>query len=152
MIGAFWNLRGISKLGMAACLTDIIRSYKLDFICLMETMKHTYTDKFFRKFDFAGDFFWKWAPSVGKSGGILVGVRSESLEVLGTRIGKYIVQINVWDKKNKCQWALLAVYGSAHEEFKEEFLAELSSWCNIVNLPYIVGGDFNIIRHCGEKK
>jgi hypothetical protein len=43
------------------------------------------------------------------------------------------------------------VYGSAHEEFKNEFLVELSSFCHEVDAPYIIGGDFNIIRHCGEK-
>lgn len=151
MLGAIWNIRGVGKAGAATCLVEVIRDYKLDFIGILETMKQTYSDKFFRKIDPSNSFFWKWAPSVGKSGGILVGVRNEFLDVSGTRIGNNIIQFNLWDKRKKCQWALLVVYGPAHEELKEAFLSDLSEWCNKVNMPYIVGGDFNLIRHAGEK-
>jgi hypothetical protein len=37
------------------------------------------------------------------------------------RIGKHIVQFNMWDKKKKCQWALLVVYGPPHDELKDKF-------------------------------
>ena len=151
MIGDFWNLRGISKKGMAACLTNIIKDHGLDFICLMETMKSEYNEKFFQRFDPSDIFFWKLLPSNGKSGGILVGIRKESLDVSAVRIRKHLVQVNLWDKKKKCQWALLAVYGPAYEELKDNFLAEMAAWCNMVSMPYIIGGDFNIIRNCGEK-
>lgn len=43
------------------------------------------------------------------------------------------------------------VYGAAHEESKEEFLLELAAMCSSMNIPYIIGGDFNILRHPGEK-
>jgi hypothetical protein len=52
----------------------------------------------------------------------------------------------------KCNWALIGVYGAAHEENKNEFLIELASFCHGILMPYIVGGDFNILRHSGEKK
>ena len=32
-----------------------------------------------------------------------------------------------------------------------EFLTEMSNICGTTTCPYIVGGDFNILRHCGEK-
>ena len=37
---------------------------------------------------------------------------------------------------------MLVVYGSAHEEHKEEFLLELAAMCGSMQVPYIVGGDF----------
>ena len=43
------------------------------------------------------------------------------------------------------------VYGPDHEEMREEFLLELAQFCSDMNKPYIVGGDFNILRHGGEK-
>ena len=46
---------------------------------------------------------------------------------------------------------LLVVYGPSHEELKGEFLVELAASCNGMQVPYIVGGDFNILRHSGEK-
>ena len=42
------------------------------------------------------------------------------------------------------------MYGAAHDESKDEFLAELANYCSH-RMPYIVGGDFNILRHSGEK-
>jgi hypothetical protein len=46
----------------------------------------------------------------------------------------------------------VVAYGAAQEEQKEDFLAELSTFCNGVLTPYIVGGDFNTLWHSGEKK
>jgi len=50
------------------------------------------------------------------------------------------------------KWFLVAVYGAAQPEFKEEFLSELVHACGTAPLPILVGGDFNIIRNPGEKK
>lgn len=65
--------------------------------------------------------------------------------------GKYVLQLNLFDKTKNCRWALVVVYGATHDEFKPEFLAELSSFCNKISPPYLIGGDFSILRHCGEK-
>jgi hypothetical protein len=43
------------------------------------------------------------------------------------------------------------VYEPAQEEFKESFLAEMVNVCSHENLPLVVGGDFNIMRHLSEK-
>jgi hypothetical protein len=45
-----------------------------------------------------------------------------------------------------CRWAIVVVYGPAHDEFKPAFLSELSSFCSAIYCPLIVGGDFNILR------
>jgi hypothetical protein len=136
---------------MSSCLTDLVNEHALDFIGFQETMKKEYSSKFFRRLNPGGILFWKWVASVGKAGGILCGVRHETLSVLGFKMGKYILRFDLWDNLKKCKWSLLVVYGSAHEEFKNEFLVEMSSFYHEVDSPYIIGGDFNIIRHCNEK-
>jgi hypothetical protein len=35
--------------------------------------------------------------------------------------GKYMLQMNLWDKTKKIKWNFLVVYGSAHEEDKMDF-------------------------------
>jgi exonuclease III len=151
MKAGIWNLRGASKKGMSTCLTDFIRDNGLDFIALEETMKKNYDQKFFNKIDPGNLFFWKWISSVGKSGGILCGARYDSLDVQSVKLGEFMVLMYVWDCKKKCRWAVIVVYGPAHEEFKAKFLAELVSFCNCVDCPYIVGGDFNILCSVKEK-
>jgi hypothetical protein len=43
------------------------------------------------------------------------------------------------------------VYGATQDELKNDFLTELASFCRNMNYPYVLGGDFNILRHSGEK-
>ncbi|PNT69281.1 hypothetical protein BRADI_3g52631v3, partial [Brachypodium distachyon] len=136
---------------MIVCLSDLFHANSLNFICLQETKKKDYKQCFFRRLDPGNDFFWKWVPSRGRSGGMLCGVRNESFEVSTCKLGNYVLQLNLWDKKKKERWSLLTVYGAAHPEFREEFLAELAAFCNAVDCPFIVGGDFNILRHAGKK-
>jgi exonuclease III len=49
------------------------------------------------------------------------------------------------------KWALAVAYGSAQNEHKEQFLAELVNMCSHENLPLLIGGDYNILRHLSEK-
>ena len=88
---------------------------------------------------------------MGKSGGILCGVRYESLGVQTVRVGEHMILMNLWDNKKKCRWSIITVYGPVHENMKSSFLAEMASFCNSVDGPYIIGGDFNILRHCRER-
>jgi hypothetical protein len=96
------------------------------------------------------NYFWKWIPSRGKSGGILCGIKNDSLDVSAFKSGKYMLQFVLWNKNKKCTWFLIVVYGAAHEENKTKFLTELASFCYGFFMPFIVGGDFNILRHSGE--
>jgi hypothetical protein len=49
------------------------------------------------------------------------------------------------------KWNLLNVDGAAHTDEKECFLAELALFCSRNKEPYVVAGDFNIIRYSFEK-
>ena len=119
MIGSIWNCRSIGKKGMAACHTGMVKDHNLDFICLQETMKKEYKASFFRKIDPGGIFFWKWISSVGKSGGILCGVKQDTFGVLGHKIGDFTLRMDLWDNAKKCKWSLLTVYGPAHDDRKK---------------------------------
>jgi exonuclease III len=151
MLVGFWNIRGAGKKDFSSCLTDFIADNKLDFIGLQETLKKDYKQSFFRNIDPGNNFFWKWIPSVDKSGGILCGVRYDVLEVQSVKLGNSMILLNLWDKIKKCRWYVIVVYGPAHENRKEDFLIELSSFCQVIDCPYIVGGDFNILRNVLEK-
>ena len=57
----------------------------------------------------------------------------------------------MWDKTKKIKWNFLNVYGAPHEEDKPEFLTELAMMCSKNSDPYIIGGDFNLVRFSTEK-
>lgn len=80
-----------------------------------------------------------------------MGVNLEHLDVGSFRDGEFMLQLNLWDKKLKAKWNLITVYGAAQEDRKEAFLSELANFCGKSKEPYIIGGDFNIIRYAHEK-
>jgi exonuclease III len=151
MIVAIWNLRGAGKKGISTCLTDTIKDYGVDFIGLQETMEKYYTTAFFRKIEPENAFFWKWIPSVGKSGGILCGAKNETLGVQAVKLGDFMVLMSLWGNVKTCKSSIIVVYGPAHEERKTAFLVEMASFCNAVDGPYVIVGDFNILRNVREK-
>jgi hypothetical protein len=62
-----------------------------------------------------------------------------------------MLQLDLWDKINKCKWNLLVVYGAAQYEKKLQFLSELSAFCSKSNEPLLIGGYFNIVRYIEER-
>jgi hypothetical protein len=63
----------------------------------------------------------------------------------------YVLQHYLWDKKLEKKWILLNIYGAAQVEHKEEFVEELAFLCSKAKDPYLVGGDFNLIRFSSKK-
>lgn len=90
-------------------------------------------------------------PPGGDLGGILSGVNMDTLEVGSFTEGKYMLQLDIWDKILKKKWNFINVYGAAKEENKTEFLAELARFCANNKEPFLLGGDFNINRFASEK-
>jgi exonuclease III len=149
--GLFWNCRGIRKKGMSSFVKYLISLQNLDFLCFQETMVQNFSNGCFRQIDPNKCFLWDWSPSKGKSGGLLSGFRLDRFDV-GSRIqGDFILQHNMWDKKINRKWNILNIYGAAHDEYKDSFLAELASYCSKNKEPYLVGGDFNILRFFANK-
>lgn len=137
---------------MNSFVKELLYEFKVDFIGLQETIKSTYPDSFFRKIDLGKLFAWKWLPAIGKSGGILCGVRVDRFDIINVETGNFSLVANVFDKKFKKSLVLATVPGPAHDEGKEQFLTELAHICNNRHLPMLIRGDFNILRYSSEKK
>lgn len=108
-------------------------------------------EKVLKNFDPQKDYLWLYNSTKGKSRGILLGVRIEFYDVGSFQQGEFMIQANLWDKVNKVKWNLLVVYGAAHDDQKNNFLTELSTFCSRNHDPIIIGGDFNIIRYSYER-
>ncbi|KAG2591039.1 hypothetical protein PVAP13_5NG449740 [Panicum virgatum] len=108
-------------------------------------------DRTLRLIDPSGSYLWKWVPSNGRSGEILSGVHIDKFDIGTFHEGKYILQLNLYDKEKKVKWNFLNIYGAPHEENKMEFLAELANFCSRNKESFIAVGDFNIIRFTSEK-
>ena len=151
MKGLFWNSRGLADLAKRRFLVETMIEQHLDFIALMETGQDNFTSWFLQTLSSGIDFDWHILPPRGRSGGILLGVRCETLEVLNVVQGDFSVKFRVRSKLDGFRWSLVAVYGAAQPEFKPDFLADLVRICGDENLPLLVGGDFNIIRRSKDR-
>jgi hypothetical protein len=141
----------VGKKGFAFHLRDLIKDYNLDFIGLQETMKKNIDASVWRKFDVDGAYIWLWSPSVGRSGGILCGIKSSRFNVLNLSVGRYFVKAKVHDKQVQRDYWLITVYGAAQIADKDTFLLDLSNICDNLDIPALIGGDFNILRFADEK-
>ena len=97
------------------------------------------------------DFDWFILSPHGRSGVILVGLNRDTITIQNVLAGDFCVKFHVKSKNDGFLWALLAVYGAAQDQLKDEFLSELVRICDSETLPLIVGGDFKIIRRSEEK-
>jgi exonuclease III len=145
------ELQGVAKKGFSSYIKELIWDHKVDFIGIQETMKKSYSDKFFQKIDNNKEFSWFWSPSNGKSGGMLSGVRKDKFEVENFDSGDFMIIANVFYKSLKKNWSLANVYGPAQDEFKDSFLAKLSNFCFKAKYSILIGGDFNIMRFSSDK-
>ena len=139
MKGIFWNSRGLKDLAKRRFLAEAAVEHRLDFIALSETGRDNFAPQFLSTLSGGIDFDWHCLPSRGRSGGILLGIRCEALEVRSVVMGDFAVKFRVTSKEDGFNWALVAVYGAAQPELKPEFLVDLIRICGFEQLPILVG-------------
>ena len=81
----------------------------------------------------------------GRSGGILLGVDLGVFDIGAIGEGDIYVKFLLRNKSDGFKFNLYTVYGPAQQQNKEVFLTELARICSHETLPYIIGGDFNIM-------
>ena len=74
-----------------------------------------------------------------------------SLTLVFISQGDYHIKFHLRNKNDGFQWNLITVYGAAQDEHEQSFLTEIVQCCQNESLPFLMGGDFNIIRGPNEK-
>jgi exonuclease III len=88
----------------------------------------------------------------GSSGGILLGVDLSVFGIGAIVEGDFYVKFTLRYKSTDFKFVLYSIYGPTQSQNKGGFLAELANTCSKENLPFIVGGDFNIMRKPKDKR
>jgi hypothetical protein len=111
----------------------------LAFIALLETGEKDFSQDTLDNFSGGRNYVWHWTAPRGRSGGILLGVNLDVMDVRSIEDGEFFVKFRVRDKERDFKWVLVAVYGAAQPEFKESFLTELVHSCYHEKLPLCIG-------------
>jgi exonuclease III len=94
----FWNVRGLNKPGRKLSLNSLISSNQVDFIGIQETKKEESPLAFLESVSTPVKFVWRVLPAIGTAGGILLGVREESLSVSNFSCFTFDASCQVYDR------------------------------------------------------
>lgn len=147
----FWNIRGFGRPARRRQIREYIMEESLDIVGLQETIKQDFSQKDLQEIVNNVCFRWSWLPATGHSGGILVGVKEDILEVEQEDKGVFYVSLVIRNRLTNVRWELITVYGPANHSLSADFISELSRKCLTTDLPLIIGGDFNMIREVEDK-
>jgi hypothetical protein len=79
-------------------------------------------------------------PAIGSAGGMLVGLRDSTFELISWQGFNFCSMILVKNLLDNFVWRIINVYGSPYEEGKVEFVEEFHSVMDKWNGPMVVGG------------
>jgi hypothetical protein len=105
------------------CLSDFIRDNKLDFVRISKTKKANFIVSFLDSV--SRNFAWHFVPAKGAAGGILVGLKSSSFNILSCQDFKVGTTIMVQNLIDNSIWRLVVIYGTPYDDKKMEFIDEL---------------------------
>lgn len=146
-----WNIRGINGDDKCNAVRNKIEESNCAIFCLQETKKENIDMAFFKKT--APKRFGKFAysPSVGASGGILVGWNQALFTGTVKQILRFAVIITFTSTHNAETWTLVAIYGPCTGQEKQEFIY----WLNNLDIPdnenWMLIGDFNLSRSTQDR-
>lgn len=85
----FWNVRGLGSKGRKAQLKKVLQEHRISYVCLSDTMKQNFNNKELNALAGGVAFKWVWFPSRGHSGGLLMGVDEDLVEVKHVESGDH---------------------------------------------------------------
>jgi endonuclease/exonuclease/phosphatase family metal-dependent hydrolase len=80
-----------------------------------------------------------------------MGVKTDDITVLERGKGKFFTSMKIAARQDNFKWEIVNVYGPVQIERKSKFRLELSQKISNMSDPFIIGGDFNLIRFEWEK-
>jgi endonuclease/exonuclease/phosphatase family metal-dependent hydrolase len=144
-------MRGFGRSGRRTQLHDFIRKEQLDIIFLQETMPQDFTDHELRGLVNGELFHWHWRAVVGRSGGMLLGIKDETIEVGSIDQGPFFLSASVLHRDSKFKFEFVGVYGPVDHTRSASFLNDLENKVENCAYPVVVLGDFNLIRGAQDK-
>jgi exonuclease III len=139
-------MRGFGRSGRKTQLRDFISKEQLDIIFLQETMRQDFTDQELRGLVNGKLFHWHWRPAMGRSGGMLLSIRDDTLEVGAINQGQFFLSASILHRISGFKFEFIGVYGPADHGRSSQFLEDLETKVLSLSFPMVVLGDFNLIR------
>ncbi|KAG6636557.1 hypothetical protein CIPAW_11G119300 [Carya illinoinensis] len=141
-----WNVRGLNDINKRLRIRSLLRQWKVDIICLQETKLKQITRRTIQSIWGCQYVGWAYLPSDGALGGILVMWDKRVVENIDKFVGEYFVGCLFKNSEDGFEWAFAGVYGPNLEGEWRLLWDELASLCSWWEMPWCIGGDFNVTR------
>ena len=144
-------MQGFGQRGRCHQLWEYLRTETLDIILLQETIKESFSDQELQSLEFADKFYWKWIPTNGHLGGLLLGIRDSTLEVGARDEGTFFLSMTILHRASRFIFEFVGVYDPANHARSPEFLEELERKIECSTHPVAICGDLKLIRGSRHK-
>ena len=149
-----WNVRGINDRDKRKLIKNVIKTQKVDLVCLQETKIQEMTSGIMRSLRIGRCLEWGAGNSrgaVGRKEGVVVFWDNMVLQMAEMEVGKYLVACRFKNCEDGFCWIFTGVYGPTVKLEGEDFLSELGAIRGLWNELWCVAGDFNMIRFPSER-
>ncbi|KAI0492136.1 hypothetical protein KFK09_026402 [Dendrobium nobile] len=145
----FWNCRGAKKVEAALYLKEVVKDYKVFFVGLLETKICSLDNNQILKI-LGSNWNFFMVPAGGLSGGLFILWRKDFAVFSVLEASSQLV-VGKLEVIGKGSWIVASVYGSTDSQERKLLWDSLEKHCS-VDLPLVIGGDFNCILSQDEKR
>jgi exonuclease III len=135
----FWNVRGLGMMHKRGLILKHILQEGLDLVAVQETIRQDFSDKELKDMGGCNSFIWYWIPARGHSGGLLLGAKTEDVELEDVQKADFFIGALVRNRLTNFRFWVLNIYGPAQHEISGDFIQEISGFCSNEELPIVMG-------------
>jgi exonuclease III len=146
----FWNVRGLNGAARQDVVRNLVVASKIDVVCVQETKMEDISRITLIRMLRQSFSNFRFLPSVGASGGILVTWCDQVGCCENSRLDNHCVSIK-FSKAGGSSWWLTCVYDPQGNDPKINFLHELRAVRQDCQGPWVIRGYFNLICSEGDK-
>lgn len=146
-----WNVRGLGDRDKCSDVLMELLSSHLDIVLLQETKLDNITAPKRASFLLHRLNSYRSNPSIGMFGGILTAWSDNAFSLLHTSSTANTLSVHLSSTSSPLSFVATNVYAPFTPDQRTGFLDELRSVAPPSAVPWIVGGDFNMIRYAHEK-
>ena len=149
-----WNVRGLNAFKKRLWIRGLLKEWKADIVCLIETKMEVITREVVCSLWGGQHVDWMYKGANGASRGILLMWDRRVMEKREECIGCYTIACTFENVEDHFVWAFFGggggVYGPNLEVDRRILWEELAGLMSMWEIPWCIGGDFNIVRFPSE--